>query len=342
MLRYNGFAAVKLLIWLAGLAVLAGVVVALTSPPQFTLAELQEKYATPESRFADIDGVRMHYMDQGSGPVIVLLHASFMNLRSWDAVAETLSSRYRVIRPDFLTAGLTGPEPNDEYTFDRNLELVQQLLRSLDVDRYALVGTSSGGIVAFNYAARFPDNVSRLILINSAGMPRNAKTNPNRVRGTWLSRWLDTRFPTRDKMRDILDINFIEPHEPPDWLVDMNFDMSRREGLQRAGAIMMAKFRTGDPQQVLAEITMPTLIMWGLDNQTVFHLEAEVFAHWLTGAASMVKKYPGLGHYAYVEEPAQIAGDIEKFLSGELDVQLIRHRRSQAPSPARQITNAKN
>jgi len=325
--RQAGFATKKILLALAGLCVLALALVALyPQPEKLSMDELESMYATPSSRFMDLGGVRTHYMDEGSGPVIVIAHASFMNLRSWDAVVEALAKKYRVIRLDFLISGLTGPEPNDRYTFDRNLELLDELTEKLGVQKFALVGTSSGGIVAFNYASRYPEKVSRLILINSAGLPRNALTDPNRVRGNWLTRWWAKQYQSHGTVRDTLDINFIEPHEPPEWLVNMTFDMNRRQGLEREAALLFSNFRTGDPKQVLAKVQAPTLIAWGYDNQTVFHLEADVFASWLSNAPTVVKKHPGLGHYPYIEDPQTIVDDIDGFLSGRMDEQLTEQR----------------
>jgi len=291
------------------------------------LSELEEKYATADSKFMDVDGVRMHYMDQGEGPVVVLLHASFMHLRTWDSLAASLAANHRVIRMDFLIAGLTGPEPNQNYSFDRNLELVHELTRKLGVEQFAIVSTSSGGIVGFNYAAQYPERVSRLVLVNSAGLPRTRVTNPNRARGTAIGRWFSARHQTREMLRKTLDQNFIEPHEPPDWLVDMNYDMRRRKGAREAGALQMRNFRTGDPASVLAKVRAPTLILWGLDNQTVVHLEADVFQLWLTQAPTIKKKYSGVGHYLYMEIPDEFNADLASFLAGDWDAQLRYTRR---------------
>jgi len=286
------------------------------------LAELEQTYATADSKFMEVDGVRMHYMDQGSGPAVVLLHASFMHLRTWDSLAESLAVNHRVIRMDVLNAGLTGPEPNDNYSFDRNLELVHELTRQLGIDKFAIVSTSSGGIVGFNYASQYPDRVTRLVLVNSAGLPRTRQTNPNRARGTAIGRWFSSHHQTREMLRATLDRNFIEPHEPPDWLVDMNYDFRRRKGVREAGALQMRNYRAVDPDIVLARVRAPTLVMWGMDNQTVVHLEADVFENWLTQAPTIKKKYPGVGHYLYLEIPEAFNADIASFLAGEWDDQL--------------------
>ena len=52
------------------------------------------------------------------------------------------------------------------------------------------------------------------------------------------------------------------------------------------------------------------------------HLEADVFARWLSNAPALVKKYPGVGHYAYIEEPEAVSRDIADFLTGRLDAEL--------------------
>ena len=293
------------------------------------LAELESRYATEDSRFADIDGVRLHYMDQGEGPAVLLLHASFMNLRTWDSLAESLSGHFRVVRPDLLIAGLTGPEPGGNYSFERNGELALALMDRLGIEQFAVVATSSGGIVGFNMAADHPERVTRLVLINSAGMPRTAATNPNRPgRFSAIGNWIRQRYQTPGMVRDALDLNFVEPNEPPEWLVSMNYDLWRREGRREAGAKQIANFRTGDPEAVLARIRVPSMILWGLENATVMHLEADVFQHWLKNAPTLLKKYPGVGHYLYLEIPDEFNRDIAEFLSGQRDAELVLQNRT--------------
>ena len=316
-----------------GVALLAALVAAVawtldSGQLDLSVEELEARYTTSESRFADIDGVRLHYMDQGAGQPVLLLHASFMNLRTWDSLATALAGQFRVVRPDLLISGLTGPEPDGNYSLDRNRELVLGLMAYLDIERFAIVATSSGGIVGFNISAEHPELVTRLVLINSAGMPRTAATNPNRgQRASWLEAWVRARYQTKPMVRELLDRNFVEPHEPPEWLVDMNYDMWRRAGRQAAGRAQVASFRTGRPDEVLANITAPTLLLWGLDNATVMHLEADVFQHWLANAPTLLKKYPGVGHYLYLSIPEEFETDIQAFLSGELDPQLVRQQR---------------
>jgi pimeloyl-ACP methyl ester carboxylesterase len=281
-------------------------------------ATLAARWAEPASRFAVVDGVRLHYVLEGKGSPVVLLNASYMGLQAWRPVAERLAARHRVLRLDFPISGLSGPEPDGRYSIDRHIELLDALTRRLGLDRFALVGTSSGGIVAFRYAGQAPARVSRLVLIGTAGLPRTATTDPLRGR-----RASDGAGPQpRDVWQANLAANFGAPERLPAWLVDLAYDLNRREGLASESASFLKTFRTGDPRRELARVTAPTLILWGEANATVSPLEADVVEHWMTAAPTLTRKYPGIGHYPYVEAPGRVAADLEAFLSGKLDGEL--------------------
>lgn len=296
-----------------------------TTVATLTLEELRQRHALPSSRYATVDGMNLHYVDEGSGPVVVLLHASYQGLRSWDPLAARLRERFRVVRFDFPNAGLSSDDkPVPEEKFDmmaRYVGALFHLMRELDIDRFALLGTSSGGTAAFRYASIYPGQVQRLVLINSAGMPRTPRTDPLRERPA-MARWEGMKVRPRAFWEFALADNFIAPNRAPAWFVDQAFDYARREGLAAKRADYV--YETGDPKRVLADIVAPTLIMWGKANPTVMHLEADVMAHWMTAAPTAVRKYPGLGHYPYVEDLDAIYSDLLAFLTGAMDTALRR------------------
>lgn len=292
-----------------------------------TLAEIRDKYELPSSQYINVNGVELHYVDEGSGKPLLLLHASWMNLHSWEAIAAKLKEKYRVIRFDFPTAGLSGfetvPVPADKFhLIERNVDILGDFIEALELEQFFLVGTSSGGSVAFRYAAREPGQVERLVLINSAGMPRTAQTDPNRGRPEF-QKWADMPVKPREFWAYGFSINFIAPGPPPDWLVDQAYDFQRRQGLAKTLAENY-RFSTGDPQSILSQVRAPTLIMWGLDNPTVNHLESDVIQHWMTGAPTLIRKYEGRGHYPYMEDTETIFRDLSAFLDGDLDPELRR------------------
>jgi pimeloyl-ACP methyl ester carboxylesterase len=295
------------------------------SPPTLTLTELREKYSLPNSRYLQADGMDLHYVDEGSGSAIVLLHASYQSLRTWDQLAERLRPNYRVVRVDFPNAGLSAdnkPVPPEKFNMmDRYQDAVGYLVDRLGIDRFTLVATSSGGAAGFRYARNHPDQVERLILINTAGMPRTPRTDPLRNRAS-VAKWLQMDVLPREFWDFSLSENFIAPHEPPAWLVEQAFDFARLEG--RSLRAKGYQYSTGDPKAILSEVRSPTLIMWGKDNPTVMHLEADVIQHWMTAAPTLIRKYEGLGHYPYIEDLDAIYGDFSAFVSGDLDPSLRR------------------
>jgi pimeloyl-ACP methyl ester carboxylesterase len=137
-------------------------------------AELEAKYATPASKYLEVDGVRVHYRDEGTGPAVMLIHAHFASLLMWEPWAEALRDRYRVVRFDMTSHGLTGPDPSGDYSLTRTVALFEQFADRLGLERFALVGTSLGGTVAMHYTSRHPGRVDRLILISPGAL--NART----------------------------------------------------------------------------------------------------------------------------------------------------------------------
>jgi pimeloyl-ACP methyl ester carboxylesterase len=292
--------------------------------PVISWQALEAAHAEPGSRFLEVDGVRLHYVDEGprtpDAPPVVLLNASYLNLSSWQAVAAALKTSHRVIRLDFPTVGLSGPAPDAALDIRAFEGLVTGLMDRLGVRRATLVGTSSGAIVAFRLAAAQPERFARLVLLNAAGLPRTAATDPLRQR---------VRAPgapppgSLDFWRESLTNNFADPARLTEAFVAQVHDLNRRAGQDREGRVFLKTFATGDPQAVLGKVAMPVLILWGEKGITLSHLEAEVFAHWLVRAPRLVRKYKDAGHYPQVEIPQAVAADIAAFMAGTLDAQML-------------------
>jgi pimeloyl-ACP methyl ester carboxylesterase len=305
-------------------------------PETIALGALRETYTTPASRFIDVDGVEVHYTDEGTGFPVLLLHASYMNLESWRHVAAALVPHYRVIRMDFPAVGLSSTEtrspPDGRWDLiGRNVEVATALIDELGIERLNIVATSSGGSVGFRMAAHQPERVNRLVLINSAGMPRTRQSDPNRDRAD-IRKWQKMPIKPLEYWEYAIGRNFPSDGPPPDWFVNMAYDINRRAP---SADRSQYRFSTGNPREILSRVSAPTLVMWGEANPTVVHLEADVFSYWLTSAPSVVKKYPGLGHYPYVEAPEQVVPDIVAFLAGEMDADLRQTVRAKVPITAR-------
>lgn len=274
---------------------------------------LEARYTTPASRFLNVDGVRIHYRDEGSGPPLVLIHATFGSLLSWDGWVDSLKDKHRILRFDLTGHGLTGPDPLGDYSLERTVQLTERFVDALGLTRFLIGGTSIGGTVAMHYAAAHPERVERLILL-SPGAPEGRSMQRAGRSVPRIANILEYITP-RALARYMLTSRFGDPGKVDDKLIDQWYEMWLREG-QRAA--ILARLRTdssADPGKVTAAVRMPTLILWGEKNLEAPVEQADELRKMLVNAPDVkVITYPGVGHMAADEAGPVIARDVRAYL----------------------------
>jgi pimeloyl-ACP methyl ester carboxylesterase len=119
-----------------------------------------------QSKFAEVNGVRLHYLIDGTGDPIVLLHGFAETSHMWLPLIEKLSDKHTVIAPDLRGFGQSSA-PADGYTKAGMAQDVHALVKSLNYDRIRLVGHDIGLMVAYAYAAQYPAEIDRLVLMEA-------------------------------------------------------------------------------------------------------------------------------------------------------------------------------
>ena len=129
-------------------------------------------------RFVATRAGRVGYSDDGSGPPIVLLHATLHDHRDFDAIAPMLSREYRVIAVDWPGHGTSDAlSPAQKATATLLADVLEDLVAVLDLPACALIGNSVGGYAASRLAITQPGQVAALVLVNAAGFtPHNPAT----------------------------------------------------------------------------------------------------------------------------------------------------------------------
>jgi pimeloyl-ACP methyl ester carboxylesterase len=150
-----------------------------------TVAELPKGI---EDRFADVDGVRLHYLVAGQGSAVVLLHGYTQTSHMWLPLIEVLKQRHTVIAPDLRGAGGSS-KPDSGYDKKTLANDVHALLNSLGLQRVSVVGHDIGLMVAYALAAQHPEEIERVVLLD-AFLPGI---------GNWKDVWL---------MRDLWHFHF--------------------------------------------------------------------------------------------------------------------------------------
>jgi pimeloyl-ACP methyl ester carboxylesterase len=283
--------------------------------PFLTVQQLRDKYADPVGKIANIDGQEVYYKDEGSGPVLLMVHGSQSSIRTYDRIAELLKDRYRIIRFDVPSWGLSGDVPENVAQNLRPSDIPAKLLAHLGVDKVDCVGVSSGGTMCLYLAAQHPELVDRLILSNMPSDPvttdhlvepdsfRKAQADSNarghRDRVFWdefLSYFAGDPSRISDKTRaEYTDFNLRKP--------------------DKHIITMVARIGDGKEARVLMQnVKNPTLLIWGAKDQLLPPIAAANLANYLPNALVSRVFMPDVGHYPPLESPDRFAGLIDAFV----------------------------
>jgi pimeloyl-ACP methyl ester carboxylesterase len=277
------------------------------------LEALMPKYGAPPSKFVEIEGMRIHYRDEGTGQPLVLLHGFGSSLYTWDGWVRQLAGTRRVIRLDLPGFGLTGTAPDGDYTAGRYVRVVAALLDRLGVERTDIAGNSMGGRTALMFALAHPERARKLILVDAGGfapMPepmlfREAQTP---IVGPWVLLHVTPRFMVRRNLEGV----YGDPSRLTGAVVVRYQAMMLRAGNRGA---MLARI-TGPPDPNLAdrlgELKLPVLIQWGALDRWIPLSDAQGFQRGIAGAELRV--YAGAGHVPMEELPEATARDADAFL----------------------------
>lgn len=300
-----------------------------------TREELAGRYIKPSSKFMKLsNGAEMHYRDEGNRtkPTLVMVHGGFGSLQNWEGWIEPLKNDYRLISMDLLGHGLTGGYPAKIYTRHSNRDAIHELLQKLSVKKYTVAGNSFGGGIALEMALQYPDEVERLILVDSEGIPNGENgydasqfstdkpVTPDQPAYTKLSFFenLGSKFigPSVVKMqlksmiynKDLITNDFVNFYS----------DITRFKGTREAQLLMFRQglhlVSSGDPMDLLPrlkELKMPVLIMHGKQDTLVPMQVAKKFNENIE--ISELAIVDNAGHMPMIEKPKETAQLVDTF-----------------------------
>ena len=125
-------------------------------------------------RTIDLDGLAYHYLDEGSGPTVVMLHGNPSWSFYYRDLVLALRDRYRCIVPDHIGCGLSDKPGDDryDYTLERRVADLERLLETVTpTGKVDLVVHDWGGMIGMAWASRHPERVGRLVILNTAAFP---------------------------------------------------------------------------------------------------------------------------------------------------------------------------
>ena len=282
-------------------------------------AQAQDKPGV-QSRFADVNGIRIHYLAAGKGEPIVLLHGYAQNSHMWRPLIAELAKTNTVIAPD-LRGFDQSAKPAQGYDKKTMAQDMHALAASLGLKRVRLAGHDIGLMVAYAYAAQFPAEIDRIVLMD-AFLPGI---------GDWTKVWL---------LRDLWHFHFYGEtplklvagreriyfeHFWNDFAADRTKSVSERDrriyakayaqpGAMRAGFEVFKAFEQDakDFQELSrTKLTMPMLVLSGEKAGGQFLIDQGRLVD--TNVEGVIVK--GSGHWLIDEAPDQVIPKLVDFLT---------------------------
>ena len=296
---------------LAGLAavVLALETLAPDSMARFWLALERRRARLTLKRQRLAGGIEMPYLEGGQGDALMLVHGFGGDKDNFTPIAGLLVRRYRVIVPDLPGFGDATRDPAARHTVADQVERLQAFADALGLQAFHLGGNSMGGFIAAEFAARHPQRVASMWLLDPAGTA--AAQNTPMVR-EYLA---GGEFPLL--LRSTADIGPLLKaiaSRPPLLPPSVKTVLARRAVADRPlHARILDEVAHGSPtlEERLPRITAPTLIVWGAEDKVLSPQGAAVLHERLPH--SRVVLMPGIGHVPMMEAPRATAADYLRF-----------------------------
>src|SRR5579859_236288 len=285
-------------------------------------------YRTPDARFkqlpgypfkphyAEIDGMRMHYLDEGHGDPILLLHGEPDWSYLYRKMVPPLATAFRVIAPDYFGFGRSDkPTEIGWYTYDRHVDSIKALIEKLDLHGITVVVQDWGGPIGLRVATEMPERFARLVVLNT-GLMSPGEGWPSEGFMNWrnFAERVGLDMPVAKVMQSScateLDEKTLAAYEAP---------FPTRESKAGVAAFpLLVPIHDGDPgadsmarvKDFLAGWNVPAIVIFS-DGDPVFRPEVgHRFAKMLPGAHDYAEIIEGASHMLQEDKGEDIASRI--------------------------------
>ncbi len=312
---------IKVLKWQLGILLVLVLCAALYLEAQYKedipVEAIKKEFATKKSKYVHYDGAAVHYQVSGKGPTIVLIHGFGGNTYNWRHWQEMLSDSFKVISVDLPGFGITGPITSGNYSDSAQVAFLEAFVDSLKLKHFVLAGNSMGGAISWKYAAKNPDKVKELILINASGYPsiNSGKKRPLafRLLDKESLRPFLTKITPESVIKKTLLNTYFQDSLVTKEEVNLYVKMLVREG-NREVILNRSKNGSSRPDTtLLSTLPMRTLILWGDQDNVISVANAYRFERDIPDNKLII--YENVGHLPMFEDPIATTRDLRAFLA---------------------------
>jgi 4,5:9,10-diseco-3-hydroxy-5,9,17-trioxoandrosta-1(10),2-diene-4-oate hydrolase len=271
-------------------------------------------------RYVNVDGVRTRYVFEGVGPSVLLIHGFGEFLEIWGYNISPLSQYFSIYAMDLPGHGLSG-EPAANYTLNYSAEFTLGFMGALGIERASLVGHSLGGLLCLKVAIDFPEKVDKLVLVDSAGLSKEAPliyrlaTLP--VLGNVLLK------PTVKKLiRHGIERGFYNPETVTDEWVDLSYKYQRMPKMKHTLLNLIrsnARIDGLHPETLITDrlhlVKAPTLLIHGAQDRVIPAEYARLACKLIPNVTCQV--FDECGHCPHIEKAPQFNQAVITFLKAD-------------------------
>ena len=274
------------------------------------------------AKFADIGGVRTRYLYEGSGDALLLIHGVGVSADSWLYNIDPLAEHHFVCAPDSLGQGFTEPgEYRGGPPYPYMVKHLGELMDALELDKVTVIGSSLGALLGALLYFAHPDRVQRLVLVSSGSCFNSDEEIARTLKESHANGIRAFTDPTLENCRKRMQNIFYDAKAVPEQVVHTQLTLFAlpwaREAYERRIAGMM-DIEASRPYRILdrlEKITVPTLVIWGLQDSRGIYCRA------VEGVARMpdarLVAFDKCKHQPHIEQPAAFNRTVLKFLRGE-------------------------
>jgi 4,5:9,10-diseco-3-hydroxy-5,9,17-trioxoandrosta-1(10),2-diene-4-oate hydrolase len=273
-----------------------------------------------EHKYVNIKGVKVHYVEGGEGPAVVLVHGLGTSLITWHRNFDSLvGAGYRVLALDLPGHGDSDKPRSLSYDPVTGATLVHQFLKMQMVERASVVGSSAGGLIAGLFALTYPEWVEKMVLVAPGGLGR---------RLCWYLRIMSVpglgELLYQPKLQNAIVLSKRIFYRAPPFLQEVLPEMCRVRTLpgSRHAAIQAVRssinlFGLRKQRHILhrlKELPSPLMTVWGEEDNIIPVAHAEIAKRELPN--SVVCIIPRCGHWPHMEKAEEFNSLLVRFLEG--------------------------
>ena len=262
-----------------------------------------------------IEDRKLTYLDQGTGPVLVLGHSYLWDSKMWQPQIEALSQHYRCIVPELWAHGQADVAPEKTRTLRDYADDVIALLDHLNIDNFSLIGLSVGGMWGAELAIKVPQRVTALVLMDTF-----LGYEPEVLHAKYFS-MLNTIIEQQaipDAIVDsVVPLFFRRQAEQytPELVDGFRQHLASLKGDKAVAIAQVGKMVFGrrDTFDDIAQLKAPTLILSGMEDNPRPPLEAQLMHDEIKDSEYVL--IPEAGHISNLEQPEFVTKQLEAFLA---------------------------